>query len=103
MRRKRILSWLLVVVGSICAIAQSHPPSITVDESRSRIHSTEQSLTPVLAVANSGVTAAANIRAELLDTADSVRATGEIEAQLHPGLNQIAIPLAPGPRSRTNE
>ena len=93
MRRKQILSWLFLVVGSVCANAQSLPTSITVDESRSRIHSRDQVITPVLAIENSGDTATAHVQAELLDTADSVRANGEIEVQLHPGLNQIAIPL----------
>jgi hypothetical protein len=94
MRRKRLLYWLVCVVGSVSANAQSHPSGITVDESRSRIHTTDQVITPVLAIENPGSETTAHIRAELLDTADIVRASGEVTAQLRSGMNQISIPLS---------
>lgn len=93
MRLIRLLASLICVVGSVCAIAQSRPIEITVDESRSQIHSTDQIITPELAIENPGGATTAQVRAELLDPSDSVRASGEVEAQLRPGLNQISVPL----------
>ena len=94
MRRNRLLAWLLLLSGSFCASAQSHPPGITVDEARSQIHSADQLVTPILAIENPGSATTAQVRAELLDPTDSVRASGEVEAHLHGGLNQISVPLS---------
>lgn len=87
------MAWLLCLSGSFGATAQSHPTNIAVDESRSRIHSTTEVITPVLAIENPSAATTVQVQVELLDTTDAVRARGEVEAQLHPGLNQISVPL----------
>jgi len=89
----RLAALWICVVGSACAKAQSRRTEITVDESHSQIHSADEVITPVFAIENPGTETRASVRAELIDPADSVRASGEIEAHLHSGLNQISVPL----------
>jgi hypothetical protein len=92
MRWKQLLACLLLA-APVCASAQSLRTGITVDESRSRIHSADEVVTPVFAIENPGTATTAQVRAELIDPDDSVRASGEVEADLHSGVNQISVPL----------
>jgi len=93
MRRKRLLTWLFCVCAPVCASGQSRQIALTVDESRSQIHFTDDAITPLLSINNPGSETTAKVRAELLDPADTVHASGEIEARLHEGVNEISVRL----------
>ncbi len=94
MRYKQLLAWLLCASASVCANGQSPQTGLTVDESLCKIHSSDDAITPVLAVNNSGPETSALLRVELVDTADVVRGTGEVTAPLHTGLNQTPVPVS---------
>ena len=91
--RWNLLLACLLLGSAVCASGQSHRTGITVDESRSQIHSADEVITPVFAVENPGTATTAQVHAELIDPDDTVRASGEVEAQLHSGLNQISVLL----------
>src|SRR5215471_16734052 len=94
MRWKRFLVGLLCIGTAVCASAQSVPAGLRVDESSCQIHSSDSAITPILAIQNSGSETNALIRVELLNPADEVRATGEVNAHLHPGVNRVSAPFA---------
>lgn len=95
MNWKRFLPCLLWCCAAIVcsSSAQSAQGTLTVNESRSQIRSTNDGLTPVLVIENSGSETTALIRAELLDPEDVVLTTAEAHAQLHPGSNHVSLPF----------